>query len=373
MAVETNERPVLVERPPRLRRVDLRGIEQEELGRRTLPAGSAIIVGLLALALGSLLNAESIRRTAEMQSEGWKRDVGLALTRPLVAVSRGLGLAEPRRELRRALGRPSEGGNVVVTFSHSRRPTRTHRAAAPPQRKHKAVQPAKVAFSPKKRLRLWVAGDSLSITPGWAIVRIGDRSHVVKRVGLVDGRVATGLERPDVFDWFDHARSEVAKLHPNAVVLTFGANDDHSLMTGTPRGIHVGDFGSRSWVREYRRRVGGLMDDVTARGAFLVWVGLPITRDAGERGRFRLLNRIYRSEAEKRRGRVAFVDTYDLFESDGGGYTDYLQNDKGDLVRVRADDGVHFQPAGGDMIAWQVMKALRDHFDLTSWRKRQAG
>ena len=31
--------------------------------------------------------------------------------------------------------------------------------------------PAKVAFTPKQKLRLWVAGDSLVITPGYSIVR----------------------------------------------------------------------------------------------------------------------------------------------------------------------------------------------------------
>jgi uncharacterized protein len=193
---------------------------------------------------------------------------------------------------------------------------------------------------------------------------------VIKSVTpAVDGRVATGLERPDVFDWFDHVRSTVAKLHPRAVVLTFGANDDHNLMTGFPKGVEIGPFGGPSWTREYRRRVGGVMDDVTSRGAFLVWIGLPIARSDTLSAHFRILNHIYRSEAAKRRGRVAYVDTYALFENGKGKYSDYLPNGKGELVKVRLGDGVHFEAAGGDMIAWQVMKPLREQFDLSSWRR----
>ena len=38
---------------------------------------------------------------------------------------------------------------------------------------------------------------------------------------------------------------------------------------------------------------------------------------------------------------------------------------------MRADDGVHFERAGGDMIARIVLKELNKVFDLTSWRKKQ--
>jgi hypothetical protein len=37
---------------------------------------------------------------------------------------------------------------------------------------------------------------------------------------------------------------------------------------------------------------------------------------------------------------------------------------------VRADDGVHFEREGGDMIARVVLRELNRKFDLTSWRKQ---
>jgi len=37
---------------------------------------------------------------------------------------------------------------------------------------------------------------------------------------------------------------------------------------------------------------------------------------------------------------------------------------------VRASDGVHFEREGGDIIAREVLKALNQQFDLTSWRKK---
>jgi hypothetical protein len=237
----------------------------------------------------------------------------------------------------------------------------------------KPEKPAKPAFSPDRPLRLWVAGDSLSVTPGWKLVRTGDRTHVIDAVAPVDGRVATGLARPDVFNWFQHVREEVARRRPNAVVLAFGANDDHDLMTGVPGGRSIGGFGSASWVREYRRRVGGLMNDVIARTPLLVWIGLPIARDSGLSGRFRVLNRIYRSEAKERAPRVAFVDTYSLFASSSGGYSEYLPRGDGKVVKMRAGDGVHFEDEGGQVIAWHILREFNRVFDLRSWKRKQRG
>ena len=37
-------------------------------------------------------------------------------------------------------------------------------------------------------------------------------------------------------------------------------------------------------------------------------------------------------------------------------------------MKVRTGDGVHFDRAGGDRIAWRVVAALRAKFDLTSWK-----
>ena len=40
-------------------------------------------------------------------------------------------------------------------------------------------------------------------------------------------------------------------------------------------------------------------------------------------------------------------------------------------MKVRAGDGVHFDAAGGDLIAREVLKQLNKLFDLTSWRKQK--
>ena len=61
---------------------------------------------------------------------------------------------------------------------------------------------------------------------------------------------------------------------------------------------------SASWTAEYRRRVAAIMDTVTRAGAFLVWIGLPITRRRRADGALRRDQRD-RPDARPRSGRAA--------------------------------------------------------------------
>jgi hypothetical protein len=227
------------------------------------------------------------------------------------------------------------------------------------------VPPKKRAFSPTNRLTVWVGGDSLSIVPGQSFVNLAPAEEVIDVVGnTVDGHVATGLARPEVFNWPAYLREVIDRHDPDAVVLTIGSNDDQTL-TGEGG---VGPFGSPEWIAEDRRRVGGLMDLVTASGGrVLFWMGAPIMRNE-ERSetRYRLINDIYIEEARKRPGRVYYIDIYERYRNAGGGYADFI-----DGVQVRTPDGIHFTRAGGDQIARLVLDAMHEAFDLTSWREKQ--
>ena len=161
-------------------------------------------------------------------------------------------------------------------------------------------------------------------------------------------------------------------LKPHVVVLNFGANDDHNYMTGLPEGTSIGSFASPTWNAEYRRRVGAVMDTVNRAGGVVVWIGLPVTRSETQTKEFDRINALVLKEAKARPGKAIFIDTYTMFAGDTGGFVEYMENAKGDSVKVRAGDGVHFDVAGGDLIAREVLKQLNKQFDLTSWRNKKA-
>lgn len=361
--------------PPRTPRPD------EE--RRLWSAGHALVVCALALVISLVLNAPGAHKRAYNQPEGWEREVALAITGPLNAVAGVLLLDGPRRAIQAAIGRsgaddidtvialpgteaPDDGGTATGS------PSKPSAKPKPTVSKPTPTTPVKQAFTPKKKLRLWIAGDSLVITPGWSVVRATGASPVLESVGGVDGRVATGLTRPDVFNWFDEIRARVKELRPKVVVLAFGGNDDKAYMTGLPEGVSIGDFGDAAWRKEYGRRVGGVMDIVGRAGGHVIWIGLPQTSSPEQTQRFDVVNSVVAREARKREGRATFLDTYTTFASETGGYTQYLQTNVGNDVKVRADDGVHFERAGGDLLAREVLKVLNRTYDLTSWKRKQA-
>jgi hypothetical protein len=334
-----------------------------EGGRRLHSAGAAIVVSLAGLLVALLLNAPGLHKSATIQPEGWKRDVALGVTGPLESVSGALLLDRPRRALKAALGR-SDDDEIDTAVAVPQQPKPTTPVTTP-------TAPAKrERFTPKKKLRLWIAGDSLVVVPGESVLREVAGNSAFDADDAIDGRIASGLERPDVFNWFTHVREVMEKRKPDGVVLMFGGNDDHGFMTGVPEGREVGTFGSPTWRAEYRRRVAALMDTVTSKGGYLVWIGLPISRDAEQTLRYDVINAIVQTEAAKRKGRVSYLDTYFFFAGDDGGYAQYVEDATGKLVKMRADDGVHFERSAGDLIADKVLERLAERYDFTSWRNR---
>jgi hypothetical protein len=319
-------------------------------------------VAVVALLLGAVLNAPGIHKSAAGQPQGWKRDLALRVSGPLASFSDAVGLDAPRRGLMAALGRSSDDViDTAVAVPASSQPKPHSSPAAPPRRTH---------ISPARPLRLWIIGDSLVIVPGESLLRAVAGNRAIDASKKIDGRISTGLERPDVYNWFTAVRDEMrSKDHPNAVVAMFGGNDDHDFMTGLPPGTRIGPFGSQSWIAEYRRRVRAIMDLVTRNGAYLVWIGLPISHDAAQTARFDTINAILQQEAKRRPGRVTYLDTYFFFAGDNGGYAEYIPDDSGRLVKMRADDGVHFERPAGDLIAQAVLRRLSQRFVLTSRRR----
>jgi hypothetical protein len=390
---ETRGRPEPPARPPRPPRRPRRPRPDEE--RQLWSAGHALVVVALALVIGLLFNAPGAHKKAYNMEAGWQREVALALTGPLASVSHALLLDRPRAAVQAAIGRSGEdeidteiaigpdttapeqagaaqaSGGATAAAGGGEATGGGATSSATPEPKPAPKPPGKAAFTPKKKLRLWVAGDSLVITPGYAILRATGASPVMSGLA-VDGRVATGLTRPDVFNWFAEIKSQVQALKPNVVVLAFGGNDDKAYMTGLPEGVSIGDFGDAAWQREYRRRVGGVFDVITKAGAHAIWIGLPQTSSPDQTQRFDVVNAAVAAEARERPGKVTYLDTYAMFAGPDGGYAEYLDKPGGGSVKVRAGDGVHFERAGGDMIAREVLKTLNQTYDLTSWRKQKA-
>jgi hypothetical protein len=321
-------------------------------------AGRAIIVLFVALGLAGLLEAEGLRKQAQIQQPGIERDIALGVTRPLVRISRTLHLTTPRHELQAAIGRSGE--DSIDSTVHLAQPPLPPPAGPTHQPRPAKHRPAKPVFTAAHPLRIWVAGDSLAQVPGDGLQRLTIGS--VDVVG-VESRLSTGLARPDLYNWYTRFNQVIARVKPQVAVLSFGADDAHDYMAGVPRGRKVGAFGSPSWIAEYRRRVDGVTRELNAAGIRTIWLGLPIPDGPGFKRSFPVVNTILKSVAARHAALSSYVDTWHLLDSAHGRYTPYLRV-HGKLTLMRLADGVHYTPAAGDLIANAVLGRLRADYSL---------
>jgi hypothetical protein len=323
-----------------------------------LPAYRGILVLALGLFLAALLQAEGLRKQAQIQPAGFQRNVALGVTRPLVSFSRALHLTTPRHALQVAIGRQDEDqidSQVHLSLPPPAGPLPRRPDAKPKRRKHQVSAAPRPLFTPEHPLRVWVAGDSLAEVPGQGLERLGGALDVVG----VESRLATGLSRPDLYNWFTRVRQAPGELHPKVVVFSFGADDAHDYLAGVPAGKHVGLLGSPSWDAEYERRVDGVTREMNAMGLYVVWLGLPIPDRHGFLRSFPVVNRILERVAARYPHGSTYVDTWHLLDDFHGRYAAYLRW-HGKLTLMRLPDGVHYTAAAGDKIAAQVLAQLRD-------------
>src|SRR6478672_2259325 len=272
-------------------------------------AGRGILILLLSLCLAALLDAEGLRKQAQIQQPGVGRDVALDVTRPLVRVSRALHLTTPRHDLQLAIGRRNEDqidSGVNLTLPPPAGPLTPPQPQTTPQPRPRHTQ--KPVFTAAHPLHLWVAGDSLAQVPGDALERIGGAIDVVG----VESRLSTGLARPDLYNWYTRFNQLIAGVKPQVAVLSFGADDAHDYLAGVPGGKSVGGFGTRAWIAEYRRRVDGVTGELNAAGIRTVWLGLPIPDGPGFKHSFPIVNRILSTVARRHAPRSQYVDTWHL-------------------------------------------------------------
>jgi hypothetical protein len=314
-------------------------------------AWRGIVALSVGLAIAGVLDAEGLRKQAEIQPQGVQRRVAIGVTRPLVDVSRTLHLTTPRHELQVATGRGGE--DRIDTEVHLTVPPPTRRPPPPPPRQARPV------FTPERPLRVWTAGDSLAAVPGQALQRLGGAIDVVG----VESRLSTGLARPDLYNWFSRIQTAPGELRPRVVVFSFGADDAHDYMTGVPAGRSVGPLGSASWSAEYRRRVDGVTRELNAKGIHVVWLGLPIPAGRGFAHSFPVVNRVLRAVVRAHPMTSTYVDTWSLLANSRGRYTPYLRI-HGKLTLVRLPDGVHYTATAGDLIARQLLRQLAVLYDL---------
>lgn len=205
-------------------------------------------------------------------------------------------------------------------------------------------------LTPDGPLRIWIAGDSLAWSVGNALGRRAASTGVVAPV--YDSRVSSGLASPGFFDWPRHAARELPRLAPEVVVFVMGTNDWQ-----VPQAV-AGTRGGASWQDAYRDQVRVMADLLAADGRRLIWLGPPVLRDGQQEAGAREVAAVIRDVVE-RTPHATYIDAHNLLDGDTGEYSSTIERD-GRRLQVRAGDGIHLTPEGGDLLGDAVFAAIDD-------------
>jgi len=327
-------------------------------GRPAWPAGRVLVVMVVTLLGWTLLYAPRMKDAAEAHPLGARRSASLVALGPVAALSDAVGLTGVTESLERAVGldpNAPPGGTISLPDPLPTVPV----PPPPPPSDTPPVETLAPIRTPirRDRLRIVIVGDSLAAGVGYFAGR-------VFRPGLVDiqrqGRVSTGLARPDYFDWFAAMGQIVAGYDPDLVIIMIGENDNQSLQTTSGR-IET-PKGTVDWPPAYGERIEALMRIAAEGGARVVWVGLPVQRDRSRWIFVRRQNRLF-EQASERVGDVAYLDSWDLFDTPDGDYSAFYR--EADSVKlVRESDGLHFTAVGYTILVRAAARLATDDFGL---------
>lgn len=198
--------------------------------------------------------------------------------------------------------------------------------------------------------KVLVVGDSIMMSVGPVI-----KKDVAERLGgaaIVKAKLATGLARPDVFDWPKEVRRLTARRAYDYVVLMFGTNDSQDFVESGK----IMTYGTSGWVEAYNKRLSQVMEAACKGTKKAIWVGLPpMQSEAFNRKAVRINSWAKRQAA--RHPCMEYVATDTVIGDERGNFVSYRKIGE-HLEKIRMVDGIHVTARGGVLISSALLNFM---------------
>lgn len=318
--------------------------------------------------VAALLTSGTLLESAERRTFGGQRDALVAMARPLDRTANFLslnrpadfvasirnGTEEPRPDPLALPGVPGGSdalGSVEGDVSASAGPVTASPSTTPPVVE---IDPDPIrTVTDATPLVVYVAGDSQAEYPGQALTNRAVNGKLDYDV-TSDSRIATGLARPDYFNWPAELQGVPAEVE--AMVLFFGGNDFQDMELAGARLVR----GTDAWFAEYQRRIEITLDILEAPGRQVFWIAPPPVRDGETSAAIVVMNEGVRAAALARPW-VTVVAADERFAPNGD-FVPYLPDGGGVDTRVRSGDGVHFTAKGASWVADMIVDDIERYW-----------
>jgi lysophospholipase L1-like esterase len=327
----------------------------ERHGQRAYTARDAVGAIALVAVLLVLFAGGSIRDATAQIDPGIGHDIVDAVGGPTEWIADRFPLDEAQHALTGGLS-PDED-LTAGGFDDATATTGVGTAPVPPITPD-AFDPAAIGAQPPAKQELGtllVTGDSLSTPLDTELARrlAPDGVEVVREPHL-----GTGISNSALTDWGQLSTAQVAKEHPDAVVVFIGANEGYG-MPG-PGGKEVECCGT-DYAAIYANRVRQVMDTYRQDGAAKVyWLTVMTPRDNDAARVSKLVNEAIRVAAQPWADQIRIVDTVPVF-TPGERYSDAIEVDGSETI-VRESDGIHLNDEGSSIAADLVLARIDEDF-----------
>ncbi|MBB1599273.1 DUF459 domain-containing protein [Variovorax sp. UMC13] len=167
-------------------------------------------------------------------------------------------------------------------------------------------------------------------------------------------RSATGLARPEVFDWLNEYPLMLEHRRPDVVIVAIGANDGQGFVEGGK----VKAFGTPEWHAAYAKRIADYLAMLARDGALVLWLQLPPMKSAKFNARMETINEIAR-EAVAREPRAIWWNPMGRIADANGEFREFGPRADGKkTVRLREADGIHLSDEGAGLITPDLVRWL---------------
>lgn len=171
---------------------------------------------------------------------------------------------------------------------------------------------------------------------------------------------SSGFVRQDYYNWSKELPAILAEQKPAAIVMMIGANDRQTI---TQKSINLVPD-SDEWKKLYQDRVDAFLQVTTKSGVPVIWVGQLPYQSAALSQTMLSLNTSFKQAVEQTpategSAKAVFVDVWDGFVDDKGGFTQTGVDVSGQTVRLRGNDGITLTAAGKLKLAFYAEKPLR--------------
>jgi len=215
---------------------------------------------------------------------------------------------------------------------------------------------------PQGERKVLILGDSLAATGFGALLE----RRLDEHPGIVcyrKGKSASGLARPDFFDWLDEAKRQVELREPELVVVIMGGNDGQDLTPRKKGSEKRVAWQHEDWAAAYRARMDTFLATVSGPTRRVVWLELPTMGLRSLEKKLELIREVQKQAVAQLGDQGRYVETAAFVEDASGGLLTHAQVGPGGRSEaIRADDRIHFTMAGSqyfaDRVYPEVLEAL---------------